>query len=281
LSGGNLDPIAKTAWYGCGIRAADAKSTHPVCGDRLAERFMTAEAVAVYRRFEKLKSRNAGNVVRHRIIDDILREKLREKPSLRVLLVGAGFDTRAFRLQGGNWLELDQLSIIERKERALPEGGSPNPLRRIGLDFEPASLEVALSAWGEAGPTLVVLESVSMYLDDSQLAQTLATLKRLAPGHLLICDLVSRAYVRSYSRGLRKRVEALGGHFAPPHEDPVAFVLQQGYAEQRRISVAARAIDLRASRTPRFLLDSLLKTLRDGYQVYVFRDLSAPSHSPR
>jgi methyltransferase (TIGR00027 family) len=273
--GESLDPIAKTAWYGCGIRAADARSRNPICGDQLAQRFMTAEAIAVYRRFEKLRGRNASNVVRHRIIDDLLREKLRAEPSLRVLLVGAGFDTRAFRLQGGNWLELDQLSILDHKERALPAATSPNPLRRIGVDFEPLSLEVALSAWGEARPTVVVLESVSMYLDDSQLTQTLATLKRLAPGHLLICDLVSRRFVKRYSRGLRKRVEKLGGHFAPPHDDPAAFVLQQGYTEQQRISIAARAGELKASRMPRFLLDSLFKTLRDGYQVYVFRDLTS------
>ncbi|HEX4384340.1 MAG TPA: class I SAM-dependent methyltransferase, partial [Myxococcales bacterium] len=167
-----LDPIAKTAWYGCGIRAADARSKEPICGDKLAERFMTAEATAVYEQFKKLKNRNASNVTRHRIIDDLLRERLRGDAALRVLLLGAGFDTRAFRLEGGDWLEVDQLPIIEQKEGALPSERSPNPLRRIGIDFEPASLEVALSVWGEPRPTVVVMESVSMYLDDGQLLQT-------------------------------------------------------------------------------------------------------------
>jgi len=266
-----LDPIAKTAWYGCGIRAADAKSKHPICGDQLAERFMTAEATAVYQPFERLKSRNASNVARHRIIDDLLREKLRDDPALRVLLLGVGFDTRAFRLQGGDWLELDQLAIIERKEAILPPERSPNPLRRIGVDFEPASMEVALSAWGAARPTVVVLESVSMYLDDSQLTQTLETLRRLAPGHLLICDLVDRTFVKRHARSMRKRVGALGGRFAAPHDDPAAFVVQQGYEEVQRISIAGRAAELKAIRTPQWLLNSLFKSLRDGYQVHVFK----------
>ncbi|HEX4384176.1 MAG TPA: class I SAM-dependent methyltransferase [Myxococcales bacterium] len=276
-----LDPIAKTAWYGCGIRAADARSKAPICGDKLAERFMTAEATAVYEQFKKLKNRNASNVTRHRIIDDLLRARLRDDAGLRVLLLGAGFDTRAFRLQGGDWLELDQLPIIEQKEGALPSERSPNPLRRIGIDFEPASLEVALSVWGEARPTVVVMESVSMYLDDSQLSQTLELLRRLMPGHLLICDLVNRQFVRRHASGMRKRVGALGGRFAAPHDDPAAFVVHQGYEEEQRISIAGRAVALKAVGTPKWLLDSLFKSLRDGYQVHVFRDLNGRSPSPR
>jgi methyltransferase (TIGR00027 family) len=242
---------------------------------------MTAEATAVYAQFKKLKNRNASNVTRHRIIDDLLSERLRGDPELRVVLLGAGFDTRAFRLQGGDWLELDQLAILEQKEGTLPAERSPNPLRRIGIDFEPASLEVALSAWGEARPTVVVMESVSMYLDDSQLMQTLELLRRLAPGHTLICDLVTRDFVKRHAGGMRKRVGALGGRFAQPHDDPAAFVLNQGYEEERRISISGRAVELKAVSTPRWLLNSLFKSLRDGYQVHVFRDLNAPPRSPR
>ena len=46
-----MDPIAKTAWYCCGARAQDARSARPVCGDTLAERFMDADAQALFERF--------------------------------------------------------------------------------------------------------------------------------------------------------------------------------------------------------------------------------------
>jgi O-methyltransferase involved in polyketide biosynthesis len=42
------------------------------------------------------------------IIDDLLREELVANPNLTVVIIGAGFDTRAFRLQGGTWIELDE-----------------------------------------------------------------------------------------------------------------------------------------------------------------------------
>ena len=251
-------------------------SRQPICGDGLAAKFMTPEAQAVFQRFKSLKRPNASNATRHRIIDDLLREELGRDPALRVLVLGAGFDTRAFRLKGGDWLELDQLSILELKESALPSATAPNPLRRIGIDFEHGSLETAISAaWGDARPTVVVLEGVSMYLEQGQFAQTLATLKRLAPGHLLVCDLISSTFVNRYGRGLRKRIEKLGGHFAGTQSNPADFVVAQGYREERRISIAGRAAELGAPSLPRWLLNSLFKSLRDGYQIHTFRDLTA------
>src|SRR5512132_36733 len=112
----DMDPIAKTAYYCCGVRAEDARSARPICGDHLAERFMDAEARAVFERFRSFRGPNASNAARHRAIDDILRERLRGQPDLPVVLLGAGFDTRAFRLAGGRWFELDQPALIERKE---------------------------------------------------------------------------------------------------------------------------------------------------------------------
>src|SRR2546421_12623046 len=103
-----MDPIAKTAWYCCGARAADARSERPVCGDHLAERFMDGEGQSVFQRFSgrKFQAPNVSNATRHRIIDDLLRERLRAQPDLPVVLLGAGFDTRAFRLTGGRRLRL-------------------------------------------------------------------------------------------------------------------------------------------------------------------------------
>jgi O-methyltransferase involved in polyketide biosynthesis len=50
--------------------------------------------------------------MRHRIIDEALRDRFRQRADQRVLLLGAGFDTRAFRLTGGRRLELDQPAVL-------------------------------------------------------------------------------------------------------------------------------------------------------------------------
>lgn len=96
-----LEPVSKTAYYCCGVRALDAGATHPVCGDQYAERFMTAEAWALFEPFRGFRAPNASNIARHRLIDDLLRARLARQPETTVVIVGAGFDARAFRLPGG------------------------------------------------------------------------------------------------------------------------------------------------------------------------------------
>ena len=45
---------------------------------------------------------------------------------------------------------------------------------------------------------------------------------------------------------------------------------RQGYRQLARTSILARASELRALPIPRFLLDTLLRPLRDGYCACVF-----------
>ena len=102
-----MKPVSRTAWYCCGVRALDAGASHPVCGDQYAARFMTPEAWALFAPFRALRAPNASNVARHRIIDDLLRAQLARRPDTPVVIIGAGFDARAFRLPGeagSNWM---------------------------------------------------------------------------------------------------------------------------------------------------------------------------------
>ncbi|HLY58472.1 MAG TPA: SAM-dependent methyltransferase [Stellaceae bacterium] len=265
-----MDPIAKTAWYCCGIRAADAVRPRPICGDHLAARFMAGEGEAVFRRFARFRGPNASNVARHRMIDDWLRERLQTAPDLRIVLLGAGFDTRAFRLAGGRWLELDQPALMAFKETRLPIAEAPNPLDRVAIDFARGSLADTLAPWAGDAPAAVVLEGVSMYLEPAALQATLDALKRSFPRHWLVCDLMTAAFARSWSAGLRREIAALGGQFAAMSDDPAAAVTASGYRELAHISIVDRARELGALRIPRSVLATVLRSLRDGYRLHVF-----------
>lgn len=265
-----MDPIAQTAWYCCGVRAQDARSPRPVCGDTLAERFMDAKAQALFQRFPGLKEANVSNAMRHRIIDDALRALLLKRADQRVLVLGAGFDTRAFRLQGGQWLELDQPGLIAFKERHLPAEQAPNPLLRVPIDFATERLADKLAPWAGEPGVVVVMEGVSMYLHPEQWQQTGRTLRQMLPGHLLLCDLINATFIRRYSRKLRQALREIGGEFAPALDDPAAMVMALGYRQQARWSVVGGAVEAGALSLPRWLLNSLLRSLRDGYVVHAF-----------
>jgi methyltransferase (TIGR00027 family) len=221
-----LDPISKTAYYCCGARAADAERAHPICGDHLARRFVNGEAQAIFARFSRFTNPNASNVARHRVIDDWFRERLSATPDLLVILLGAGFDTRAFRLHGGRWIELDQPETMTNKEVELPEAQSPNALTRVAIDFAVDSLADKLAPWAGERPVVVVMEGVNAYLSEAERRRTLDILVKTFPGHILICDLFTGRFVRRYSGKIRRQFEELGAHFAEPSDDPArTFVL--------------------------------------------------------
>lgn len=273
-----MDPIAQTAYYCCGVRAADARSARPVCGDELAHRFMDAQGAAVFRRFARFKAPNVTNAMRHRIIDDALRDRFRVDPHTPVLLLGAGFDTRAFRLGGGRWLEIDQPGVIARKEACLPAATSPQPLMRLAMDFATESLSVKLAPWRGTTGAVVVLEGVSMYLNGAQLQRMTAVLRELLPGHTLICDLMDGRFARLFSRGLLDEVRAMGGQFALPMDDPAGFVASLGYQLRSAQSVPARTIASGALSVPEWWLYMVLMPASSGYQIYVFE--AQPGVSP-
>src|SRR5262245_54626447 len=106
------NPVSKTAWYCCGVRAQDATRSRPLLNDRYAARFMAGEGERVFARFADMKFPNRSNVVRHLVIDDWLREALARDSEQLVVLIGCGFDARAYRLGGGRWLEVDEPPLI-------------------------------------------------------------------------------------------------------------------------------------------------------------------------
>jgi methyltransferase (TIGR00027 family) len=132
---------------------------------------------------------NVSNVARARYIDDLLRTRLAGNPDLQIVLIGCGFDSRAFRLAGGVWFELDEPPLITYKEERLPAAQAPNRLRRIAIDFEHESLREKLLPLTGAAPTVFVIEGVTMYVTADALRATLEVLRSAFPSHEVIADL--------------------------------------------------------------------------------------------
>ena len=117
------NPVSATAFWTLASRAEDASRELPIAGDRFAHRFVNDDARAVAKRLASLKKPYSSFPVRHRIIDDLLTAEL-SADGLRVVLIGSGFDSRPFRLQGGRWLEVDEPDLLAYKESRLPAAES-------------------------------------------------------------------------------------------------------------------------------------------------------------
>ena len=273
-----MKPISRTAFYCAGIRMVDAEQAQPICGDRFAARFMTEEGLRLFEPFRQLPYPNGSNVARHRIIDDLILEQLDREPERRIVIIGAGFDSRAFRLAGGRWVELDEPQLIAFKEERLPAAGAANPLQRIPIDFASESLAERLAPFRGESVT-VILEGVSMYLTEEQKAGLIRTLREVFPSQILIADLMTRRFVDRIARPIREKLQALGATMTQGIPHPEEPFLAAGYRLMKRISIPARAADLGAFSLPLILRWTFARTLVRGYQVHVFESDATPRSS--
>lgn len=264
------NPVSLTAYWTLAARHADATGESPIAGDSLAHRFMDDRAYRVAGQFRSLKRPNATLAVRHRLIDDRIAAELAREPSLRVLVLGCGFDSRAYRLRGGRWLEVDEPAVIAHKEASLPAAEAPNELVRVPIRFDAESLHDALAPHAAEERAVVVLEGILNYLSDEQSRRLLSTLTQLFPRHAVVCDMLGRRFIAIYSRRLVRHLRRLGIAFGASAETPESLFHESGYRTAGSVSIWESANELHARGAPPAWAVRVLPSLRDGYRLWTF-----------
>jgi methyltransferase (TIGR00027 family) len=247
----------------------DAEKPRPVCGDGFAKLFMNQHGLEIFSRFGGERGPNMSNVARARYIDDLLRRRLAANPELQVVLIGCGFDSRAFRLTGGSWLELDEPQLIAYKNERLAATKAPNPLRRIAIDFETEPLRDKLQPFAGSKPTVFVIEGVTMYVTAESLRATLETLRSLFSDHQVIADLMTHSFISTYGRTVKRIIAQLGAEMMPG-DDPALPFEQVGYRQVSSREIASAALAYRSLGWLVPAMRLLFGGLFSGYTVRVF-----------
>jgi methyltransferase (TIGR00027 family) len=137
-------------------------------------------------------------VARTRLIDDAIAASLGEHTEQLVIL-GAGFDSRAYRLPGLGDVavfEVDHPDTQTAKRRALARvlSAPPTHVRFVALDFNRHELASLMPAAGyrESARTFILWEGVTNYLTEGAVDTTLRWCARAAPGSLLLFTYVHR-----------------------------------------------------------------------------------------
>jgi len=139
-----------------------------------------------------------GIMARKRYIDDAVSEH----STAAVVNLGAGFDTRAYRLPAlaavPVW-EVDQPGSIESKRARLRKvlGEVPEHVRLVAVDFDREDLGSALAAAGypRDAVTFFILEGVTQYLSEAGFESTFSFLARAAPGSRLVFTYTPRDFI--------------------------------------------------------------------------------------
>jgi methyltransferase (TIGR00027 family) len=137
---------------------------------------------------------------RKRYIDDKLNEALGNIDS--VVVLGAGMDTRAYRLARRSDIPVFEVDLpvnIERKKAAVQHaiGPQPSSVHLVPLDFERDDLIGALTGQGYRtdARTFFIWEAVTQYLTEDAVRATLGALQSAVPGSRLVFTYVRRDFI--------------------------------------------------------------------------------------
>jgi len=190
-------------------------------------------------------------VARTRLIDDAIEGGLGGSVD-QVLILGAGFDTRAHRLAAlrrPRVFEVDHPDTQAAKRRALARAlpALPPNVRFVAHDFRRDDLGATLAAAGyrEPAPTLFLWEGVTNYLDEAAVDATLRRCARASPGSPLIFtyvhrDILSKPESFFGSERLFASLERFGERFTfglEPAEVP-AFLAKRGLVLESDVGAA-------------------------------------------
>ena len=148
----------------------------------------------------------ASGIARTRLIDDILREVVETEGFGRIVFLGAGYDTRAQRLdclRSVEVIEVDHPNTLRIKRERIPRNG---PAERaptyLGVDFDRDALDRVWADAGLARPcrSIFVWEGVSNYLKDEAVDSLLAFVSSTGGGNLLLFTYVDREAILNPER---------------------------------------------------------------------------------
>jgi methyltransferase (TIGR00027 family) len=216
------------------IGAAGHRAAHQILergfvfADPLALRILgqdADEAIALAKEQPERRPLRLFIAMRSRFAEDCAR-RASEEGARQILVLGAGLDTFAYRLQPSEGLrvfELDHPATQREKRRRLAEAQihEPGHVAYVAHDFEHGSMTAALEAAGlePDDRTFVLWLGVTPYLTAEAVYATLGELARFPGGVEVVFDYVNPTHAfeegaaRDFHRAMAERVAASGEPF--------------------------------------------------------------------
>jgi O-methyltransferase involved in polyketide biosynthesis len=200
--------------------ATDATTEPTILGDTVAaEAFQKVDYdfTRLHTPLVSAKSMSVKVAARARFFDAWTREFLVNHPRATVLHLGAGLDSRVWRIDPGpdvRWYDVDYPGVVEAREKIFPQRANYQLIASSVTDPEwlervPADL-----------PVLVIAQGLTMYL---QPAEGHALFRRITdrfPSGTIVLDTHNRLGLRGVNRMLKRQFGAPLLHWAidDPHE---------------------------------------------------------------
>ena len=202
-----------------------------------------------------------GEVIcRSRYIDEVVTAAL-AKSIRQAVILGAGVDTRAYRLPGmaqAQIFELDMARVqkVKRVRVARRFGNVPANVHFVPIDFDEQDLDEVMkgSGFDPAQPAIFVWEAVTQYLTGAAVAQTLRFVGKCAVGSRVVFTYVLRWIIEH------------------PERDREAMALMK----LSKMKMAPFIFGLEPAEIPAFLQGFHLRVLEDAGDEYYRKNWLGP-----
>lgn len=134
------------------------------------------------------KTMGYGVIARTIVLDQMVEQYLNEHPKTIVVNIACGMDTRCYRMKGKylRWYNVDLVETMGIRSRFLTENG---PIYQIAKSAMDASYIDEITYQGEN--VLVVIEGLSMYLNDADIKQIFSIIGKAFPKVTVMIETMS------------------------------------------------------------------------------------------
>jgi methyltransferase (TIGR00027 family) len=230
-----IQHISETALWVAMYRALETERVDALFRDPWARRMAGSVGAAILRSMPFGESMGWAMVVRTAVIDQIVQSCI-ARGARGVVNLGAGLDTRAFRLALPaelSWIDVDLPEIVAYRKECLMGATPACQHRHIAADLEkPGPLsEVLAAAQQQGGPLLVLSEGLLVYLETAQVAHLAVRLHAEADARWWVTDLISPLLLDTVGVMWRPLLARAGAalRFAPA--DSAGFFARLGWHE--------------------------------------------------
>jgi methyltransferase (TIGR00027 family) len=199
---------------------------------------------------EKFPGHRNSILTRVRFFDDITQDEL-ARGTTQFVIVGAGYDTRAYRISGLNKARVFEVDIAEtqqKKKAMLIQifGALPQHVSYIPLDLATGSLvgSLALQGFDRSQRTLCIMEGLLCYLPPPLVSGLLTEISReMAAGSSILFDYFPEYMVEGLcpsvaAENIRQHVASVGEPFlfGIPGSGVREFLGQFGFRDIRNVT---------------------------------------------
>lgn len=274
-----IETVSDTALWIAACRAAESERPDGLLIDPLSGILAGEKGRAFLNSMPAPDLMAFGVSLRVRAMDSVIEELAGTGEIDAVVDVGAGLDTRPYRLALSpslRWFELDLPHIIEYKNECLRLHQPNCPIERIPVDLNDAAARTSAlqRAFRNSQCALVLTEGVLAYLSRESAAALMEEAAASAAAQWWTYDAVSKQAYSMMPGEIRQQMDRVRSENHVDHQDLLAMFRERGWqlASELPLSEAvvrfaeARAAAIRSSAAP-----EVAKPPEDFWRVYLLR----------